>query len=133
MGGNPLRYADPTGLNPALAVYGSFSIGYRIGEAINPVVQPYLTAALNAVFCDPLLSKANGNDEVAGTCPRNKGSGGDEMPGNNKAQNTQARQAAAQAGLNDQQQRMFHHAISGQGYGWQDILEIAKQMKGGQW
>lgn len=133
VGGNPLRYTDPTGLNPALALQRSFSVGYRIGEAINPVVQPYLTVAVNAVFGDPLLSKAKGGDEVGGTCPINKGGGDGGMPGNNRAQNKQARQAAAQAGLNDQQQRMFHDAISGQGYGWQDILEIAKQIKAGQW
>ena len=129
VGGNPLRYTDPTGLNPALALYRSFSIGYNIGEAINPYVQPLIASALDSL----IFAKPVGEDEQGGMCKPKKGGGDGGMPGNNQAQNKQARNAAAQAGLNDSQQDIFHRAISGQGYGWQDLIDIAGQIKAGQW
>ena len=109
------------------------------GTTINPYVQPYLTRAVEAVFGDPfvgpMLAQNNNRrtEERGGTCPINKGFGDGGMPGNNQAQNKQARQAATQAGLNDQEQQVFHRAISGQGYGWQELLDIARQIRAGQW
>ncbi|MFT7722454.1 MAG: RHS repeat-associated core domain-containing protein [Roseateles sp.] len=52
--GNPLSYTDPEGLNPAAAVYRAGMTGYRIGEVINPYVQPYLSRVVEGVFGDPL-------------------------------------------------------------------------------
>jgi hypothetical protein len=46
-------------------------------------------------------------------------------------QNEQANSAAAKAGLNDAEKERFHDAISGQGYSYQDLLEIAKGIKSG--
>jgi RHS repeat-associated protein len=129
VGGNPISYTDPTGLNPAIALQRSFSVGFKIGEAINPYVQPMIASALDAL----IFSKPVGEDEQGGMCKPKRGGGDGGMPGNNQAQNKQARQAAAQAGLNDSQQQAFHRAISGQGYGWQDLLDIARQIKAGGW
>ena len=129
VGGNPISYSDPTGLNPAIALQRSFSVGFKIGEAINPYVQPMIASALDAL----IFSKPVGEDEQGGMCKPKRGGGDGGMPGNNQAQNKQARQAAAQAGLNDSQQQAFHRAISGQGYGWQDLVDIARQIKAGGW
>jgi RHS repeat-associated protein len=35
VGGNPLGYVDPDGLNPLLGAYRSFTMGYRFGELAN--------------------------------------------------------------------------------------------------
>lgn len=53
VGGNPLSATDPQGLNPAWAVARAGRIGWNIGQAINPAVQPYVAAGLDAVFGDP--------------------------------------------------------------------------------
>jgi RHS repeat-associated protein len=50
VGGNPLSYTEPEGLNPALAVYRAGMFGYRVGEAINPYVQPYIASALDSML-----------------------------------------------------------------------------------
>lgn len=65
VGGNPLSYVDPDGLNPALAVYRAGVTGYRIGEAINPSVQPVIASAVDALllpdFNDPSIILAQNN------------------------------------------------------------------------
>lgn len=71
VGGNPVRYIDPTGLNPALALYRSFNVGYRIGESINPYVQPMIARALDAV----LMQEKTPNSGEPGSCHVNPGSG----------------------------------------------------------
>ena len=68
-GGNPLRYTDPTGLNPALALYRSFNVGYRIGEAINPYVQPMIASALDSL----IFAKPIDDDNQSGVCKPKKG------------------------------------------------------------
>ena len=47
--GNPMVATDPSGNTPATAVVRSFQIGWRIGEAINPVLQPRLAQLIDAV------------------------------------------------------------------------------------
>ena len=65
VGGNSVSYVDPDGLNPALAVYRAGMTGYRIGEAINPYVQPYISSAVDALllpdFNDPGIILAQNN------------------------------------------------------------------------
>ncbi len=39
MGGNPVGYIDPEGLNPATAVYGSLRTGYSIGNRLNQLLE----------------------------------------------------------------------------------------------
>jgi uncharacterized protein RhaS with RHS repeats len=63
VGGNPVSYTDPTGLNPALALQRSFGVGYRIGEAINPYVQPLIAKALDSIL------QANSNRPPPGSVP----------------------------------------------------------------
>ena len=46
-------------------------------------------------------------------------------PGNNRAQNNQVKDICRKLGLNKKQQRMLHDEITGQGYSYQEILEIA--------
>ena len=136
VGGNPISRVDPDGLNPIAAIRMGWGIGQSIGNAINPYVQPLIAKALDVTLGDPMaiaMAKIREEEEEGGLCKPKKGGGDGGMPGNNRAQNKQARQAAAQAGLDDHQQRVFHDAISGRGYGWQEILEIAKQIGAGTW
>lgn len=51
-------------------------------------------------------------------------------PGNNQAQNKQVRDIVKKLKLNKRQQRELHDEISGQNYGYQEILETAKDMFG---
>ena len=51
-----------------------------------------------------------------------------------RAENRMARSAAREAGLNSRsQQRVLHDEISGKGLSYQEILDIAKQMKAGEY
>lgn len=55
----------------------------------------------------------------------------DGTPGNNQAQNKQARDAANKHGLNKEQKRKLHDEITGQNYSYREIEEIAKAIKEG--
>ena len=48
-------------------------------------------------------------------------------PGNNQAQNKQAR--SARRGVPIQKRRLIHELITGQGYGYHEIMEIVNQFK----
>jgi RHS repeat-associated protein len=50
-----------------------------------------------------------------------------------RAENRMPRDAAREAGLNKDQQKILHMQISGQGYSYQEILEKARQIKSGNW
>jgi hypothetical protein len=54
----------------------------------------------------------------------------DGTPGNNQAQNAQVRAIQVELGLDDDQRRQLHKAISGQGLGFHDIRQIAIDMFG---
>ncbi|MCE3261106.1 MAG: Repeat family protein [Pseudoduganella sp.] len=58
---------------------------------------------------------------------------GSNMPGDPQAQNRQARDAANKAGLSQAQRDQFHHAITGQNFSYQELVEIAKSIKNGSW
>jgi RHS repeat-associated protein len=151
VGGNPISFVDPFGLSALgdvgsfVGVWGGRAAGAAAGEAVFPAGGGIPGAMLGGRLGSMggraagewlnglIFSKAVGDDEQGGVCKPKKGGGDGGMPGNNQAQNRQARNAAAQAGLNDAQQDVFHRAISGQGYGWQDLLDIARQIKAGQW
>lgn len=113
--------------------------GWRIRETI-PVVGRFLQedtyrgdglnlyayCANNPVsFFDPSghqkCNKDNGQKERVG---RQKG----DAPRNNKAQNKQIDAVVRELGLNKKQRRLLHEEISGEGYGYQLLLEIAKDM-----
>lgn len=49
---------------------------------------------------------------------------------NNQAQNKQTNDVARLLKLTPKQARELHDAVSGQGYGYQEILEIAKDLFG---
>lgn len=49
-------------------------------------------------------------------------------PGNNQAQNKQFRNIAKKLGLSKDEQRMLHDYISHQGLGYQELLELAKEL-----
>lgn len=63
----PLVKTDPDGRNP-VALVRAFSAGYKAGEALNPVIQPTLTAAIDALLLpDPLdecLVLAENNKQI---------------------------------------------------------------------
>jgi hypothetical protein len=54
----------------------------------------------------------------------------DGMPGNNQAQNAQVRAIVVELGLDKDQRQQLHAAISGQGYGYHEIRQIAIDMFG---
>lgn len=54
----------------------------------------------------------------------------DGTPGNNQAQNAQVRAIQVELGLDKDQRQQLHDAISGQGYGYHRIREIAIEMFG---
>lgn len=51
-----------------MALSRSFSVGYRIGEAFNPFIQPYLARALEAVLGDPFANSQQNGDVSAKEC-----------------------------------------------------------------
>ena len=53
-----------------------------------------------------------------------------QAPGPNDVQNKQVQDVSTQLKLTPPQQKELHKQISGQGYGYQEILEIGKQIKG---
>lgn len=67
VGGNPLSYTDEDGLNPR-AIQMSWNVGTRIGQEINPYVQPYIAAGLDALllpdFNDPSIILAQNNKQT---------------------------------------------------------------------
>ena len=152
-GGNPVSSVDPTGLDPIGAAIGGTlgTWGGRIGGAtLGTAVAPGPGTAVGGIaggfagrkageyaggaMGDLLIIVAERFDEYAQKCkmknaPKGHGDGG--MPGNNQDQNEQARSAARKAGLNLDQQHELHQAISGQGYGYKDIVRIAKEIASG--
>ena len=57
--GNPLRATDPNGTNAVWAVYRAGSVGWKIGNEINPFVQPYIANGLDWLLLDdPLADNA---------------------------------------------------------------------------
>jgi len=55
--GNPLQGVDPDGTNAVWAVYRAGGLGWRIGEEINPLVQPSIASAIDALLLpDPTLA-----------------------------------------------------------------------------
>jgi RHS repeat-associated protein len=73
VGGNPLGYIDPDGLqiaSPVFACYRAARAGWRIGEALNPYVQPILATAIDAVLLDdPMLAAASPRPSPAKLSP----------------------------------------------------------------
>lgn len=53
-----------------------------------------------------------------------------KTPMNNQAQNKQTDSVAKTLKLSAKQARTLHDEVSGQGYGYQEILEIAKDLFG---
>ena len=66
--------------------------------------------------------------------PRNERVGkqakGSKAPRSNQAQNAQTDAVAKELGLTPKQARQLHDAVGKQGYGYQEILELAKEMFG---
>ncbi|ANO52660.1 hypothetical protein BA177_17015 [Woeseia oceani] len=153
--GNPLSYVDPFGLNPweeewMLEQRFERDINTNfLGELLAEEFTPYGTAKDAADFCeDPSFLNAAGFIPFAGgllkRLPRyQRGAIGDhrKKPGSQgelkgtdalRRENRMARDAAKQAGLSREQQRIFHDEISGQGIDdYQQLLEIARDIKAG--
>jgi len=77
--GNPTSYTDPTGLNPALAIQRSFWVGQRIGEALNPYIQPFIARTLDSI----LQHTKTPNSGPSGGWLTNPGSGQERLYGPN--------------------------------------------------
>ncbi|UWD89314.1 hypothetical protein NY025_04785 [Ralstonia pseudosolanacearum] len=158
VGGNPLAAIDPLGLSAlgnlgsVVGGWGGRAVGAAGGEAVFPLgggvvggiiggrIGSYAGRAAGEWLNDIILSRYDDWDDddyadhaVGGRCKGKRGSGGGS-PGNNQAQNKQATDAAkAAGGLNAEQLETLHDAISKQGYGWSDLVDIARQIKNGTW
>lgn len=53
-----------------------------------------------------------------------------KTPMNNQTQNAQTKAIANQLKLTPAQRRILHEEVTGRGYGYQEILEIAKELFG---
>ncbi|WP_233805496.1 hypothetical protein [Paraburkholderia sp. HP33-1] len=62
------------------------------------------------------------------SCDVEELAGGEGMPGNNQAQNRQTRDVATALGLNKDQAQRLHREIGGQGLGYREIMERAKDL-----
>jgi RHS repeat-associated protein len=53
--GNPLTGIDPDGTNAVWALYRAGGMGWKLGEEINPLIQPYIAAGLDSLLLpDPM-------------------------------------------------------------------------------
>ncbi|CAH0444766.1 RHS repeat-associated core domain-containing protein [Ralstonia pseudosolanacearum] len=160
VGGSPLNAIDPFGLSvlgnvgAVVGRWGGGVAGAAVGEAIVPtgggIIGGMIGGRVGSTagrvagewLNDIILSRINYDDlddddyadhAVGGRCKGKRGSGGGS-PGNNQAQNKQAADAAkAAGGLNEQQLDTLHDAISKRGYGWSEVVDIARQIKNGTW
>jgi RHS repeat-associated protein len=55
VGGNPLLGMDPDGTTAVWALYRAGRMGWKIGELINPAVQPYIAAGLDRLLLPDLM------------------------------------------------------------------------------
>ena len=70
--GSPVMYADPTGENAIAAARGAWSIGWKIGEAINPIVQPAIAVAVDAGVAQANASSSSESEKKKGVEEWNK-------------------------------------------------------------
>lgn len=96
------------------------SADFSIGELLSMWL-PFKSQKLESGWAEIFARDTTGATEVAG-------SGG--TPGNNQAQNKQVDDVVRALGLNQKQRRMLHGAISGQNYGYHEIMQEARDIKG---
>ncbi|MFC0130820.1 RHS repeat-associated core domain-containing protein, partial [Ralstonia solanacearum] len=131
VGGQPTRYADPNGLCIEDLCIGEAIV---VGRVAYQGYRAYRTYQAATRIADAIAAAKSNDDDVGGQCKMKnsqKGDGDGGMPGNNQDQNKQAKDAARAAKLDSSQQRELHDAISGQGYNYQQILEIAREIASG--
>ncbi|CAH0444760.1 hypothetical protein LMG9673_04456 [Ralstonia pseudosolanacearum] len=131
VGGQPTRYADPNGLCIEDLCIGEAIV---VGRVAYQGYRAYRTYQAATRIADAIKAAKSNDDDVGGQCTMKnsqKGDGDGGMPGNNQDQNKQAKDAARAAKLDSSQQRELHDAISGQGYNYQQILEIAREIASG--
>jgi hypothetical protein len=112
--------------------------GALIGVAVNVVGAIQLTASVKVGFS----ASVNLGGDTAGLVSHmwsdggggssSEGTGGKGTPGNNQAQNKQVNDIVNKLGLTKAQRRQLHDEITGQNYGYQEILKIAEYIKNGQ-
>ena len=117
--------------DPAGETVGGINLyAYVGGDPINNV-DPLglISGGAIAAGAPPPNSPPNPNDpNGSGGCVQNAADDG--TPGNNQAQNKQFRDAVKALGLNQDQARQLHDEISGQNYGYHEILQIGQDMFG---
>ncbi|TPW17219.1 MAG: Teneurin-3, partial [Halothiobacillaceae bacterium] len=128
VGGDPINFIDPLGLAancssddsddldwteyilPGILIGGDILLGGPSGEGIGPALA--ILGAKQAAKKAGSLGKAKGTDAL-------------------RRENKEARDAAKAEGLNKDQMQRLHKEISGQGIGYQQIREIARDIKNG--
>ena len=110
---------DTTGLN----LYA-----YVNGDPVNNVDPLGLISGGAAAAGAPSPNPNPGNPNGSGGCVQNASDDG--TPGDNQRQNKQFRDIVKQLGLNQDQARQLHDEISGQNYGYHEILQIGQGMFG---
>lgn len=128
---NPVILVDPNG-EVALAAAGVYfipGIGQIALSATGAIVLlgitykagSWLYNKVNVYFAKKNLAKQKQGNQRKGT------------PRNNQAQNKQTDDAGTKHKLNQKQKRILHDAVTGKGYGFKEIDQIAKEIKKGTW
>lgn len=149
VGGDPLAYVDPDGRDPvgraigsAIGTWGGRLGGGALGTAVAPgpgtlaggvaggYAGKHAGGAIGDRLGDIVLAAMN---EYGGKCKMKNAPKGDgeNMPGDNNRQNKQANDAAKKAGLSKKERGIFHQRISGQNYGWEELVETAESIANG--
>ncbi|CAB3764576.1 RHS repeat-associated core domain-containing protein [Paraburkholderia humisilvae] len=116
---NPINLTDPGGMIASAS--GNFA-NTSSPAAANVAAQ---SSTGDAKLGAPTFSMPK--SEV-GDKPAIQLAGADGMPGNNYTQNKQTRAIAVQLGLTKDQSQQLHREIGGQGMGYHEALERAKDM-----
>jgi hypothetical protein len=141
VGNSPTNWTDPTGLIYMLKPRdpcdsGSAKPPWWKQILCNPYFQDAIIIIASARGGRGPAARAGARARPSGTRPgaRPSSGSGSRQPSSNQAANKQAHDAAREAGLNREQQRKLHDAISGEGIeSYADILKIAKAIKAGNW
>jgi RHS repeat-associated protein len=110
---NPVNFTDPTGLLAKTQTGSNFNTNVAAAPATN----------LNAPAISMPASQMGDATQVAGV------KNGDTMGGNGR-ENEQAKSVAVQLGLSREQRDELHRAITKEGYDYQEVLRIGREIAG---
>lgn len=91
---------------------------------------PHQLPLAAAICIQDLIREAKGKYDENSSNVERVGKQNGKAPRDNQKQNEQVRDIAKKLNLTKDEQRELHDMISGQGYSYQEILELAEEMFG---